>query len=470
VIQAGLYLRMSRDAEARGLGIGRQRKDGEALASRLGWPIVQEYSDNDLSASKYSHKPRPGYTQMLQDLQEGVINALVVYDQDRLVRQPRELEELLEVCDRARAWRIAAVSGEIDVRNSDDLFRARILAAVHAKESDNISRRVRRKQQELAERGRPHGGPRRYGYRRDFSAIEPNEATIIQELARRTLAGESLTSLCRELNARGIPTTAGGCWSPATLRRILIGPHLAGLRVYGERLYPAAWPAILSEDTHHALRTLLTDPQRKTNPMRPTRHLWSGFLVCGHCGMRMYAYYRRATSGPVKTLRCHRKLGGCGRLARGAEPIETFLEAALFEMVRQPAFTHFLTRRSLAPEERGAVLNQIRAVEALQQENLVAYAAPEPGARRRTKAEYELIAVRLDGQLDLLNKQLRALSTPELPDALTDGDLEQEWPALPFYARRRIVETLIARVTLFATGRGCRQFTTSSVRIDWTFD
>jgi site-specific DNA recombinase len=71
---------------------------------------------------------------------------------------PRELEELLEVCDRARAWYIAAVSGEIDVRNSDDLFRARILAAVHAKESDNISRRVRRKQQELAERGRPHGG------------------------------------------------------------------------------------------------------------------------------------------------------------------------------------------------------------------------------------------------------------------------------------------------------------------------
>jgi site-specific DNA recombinase len=273
MLQAGLYLRMSRDAEAWGLGIGRQRKDGEALASRLGWPIVQEYSDNDLSASKYSHKLRQGYAQMLQDLQEGAINAVVVYDQDRLVRQPKELEELLEVCDRAHAWHIAAVSGEIDVRNSDDLFRARILAAVHAKESDNISRRVRRKQQELAEQGRPHGGPRRYGYQFDFSAIEPDEAPVIQELADRTLAGESLASLCRELNTRGIPTAAGGRWSPATLRRILIGPHLAGLRVYREQLYPAAWPAILSEDTHHALRALLTDPQRKTNPMRPTRHL-----------------------------------------------------------------------------------------------------------------------------------------------------------------------------------------------------
>jgi site-specific DNA recombinase len=469
VIQAGLYLRMSRDAEARGLGIGRQRKDGEALATRLGWPIVQEYSDNDLSASRYSHKPRPGYAQMLQDLQEGTINAVLVYDQDRLVRQPKELEELLEVCDRARAWHIAAVSGEIDVRNSDDLFRARILAAVHAKESDNISRRVRRKQQELAEHGRPHGGPRRYGYRRDFSAIEADEGALIQELARRTLAGESLASLCRELNARGIPTTAGGRWSPATLRRILVGPHLAGLRVYGEQLYPAAWPAILSEDTHHALRVLLMDPQRKTNPMHPTRHLWSGFLVCGLCGMRMYAYYRQAKAGPVKTLRCHRRLGGCGRLARGAEPIETFLEAAVFEIVRAPAFARFLARRSLAPSERGELLAQMKVVEALQKENLLAYAAPEPGTRRRSKAEYELIASRLDTQVDLLNRKLRSLSGPELPDALNREDLEQEWPALPFYARRRIVETLVARVTLTAVGRGCRRFDPSSVQIDWTF-
>jgi hypothetical protein len=56
----------------------------------------------------------------------------------------------------------------------------------------------------------------------------------------------------------------------------------------------------------------------------------------------------------------------------------------------------------------------------------MAYAAPEPGARR-SKAEYELIAARLDGQLDLLNRKLRALSGPEVPDALTEGDLEQQW-------------------------------------------
>jgi hypothetical protein len=199
--------------------------------------------------------------------------------------------------------------------------------------------------------------------------------------------------------------------------------------------------------------------------MRPTRHLWSGFLVCGHCGTRMYVYYRPTKSGPVKTLRCNRKLGGCSRLVRGAEPIETFLEAAVFEIVRHPAFTQFLTRRNTVPAERGHLLEQARAVEALQQENLVAYAAPEAGERRRSKTEYELIAARLDRQLDLLNKKLRALSTPDLPEALTHGDLEKEWASLPFYARRRILETLIARVALLPVGRGCRRFHPSSVQM-----
>jgi hypothetical protein len=154
-------------------------------------------------------------------------------------------------------------------------------------------------------------------------------------------------------------------------------------------------------------------------------------LICGHCGTQMYAYYRQAKTRPVKTLRCHRKLGGCGRLARGTEPIETFLEAALFEMVRRPAFAQFLTRRSAIPDERGKLLEQIRAVEALQQESLVAYAAPEPGARRRTKAEYELIAARLDDQLNLLNKKIRAVSAPELPDTSPTMTSKTSGPSSP---------------------------------------
>lgn len=82
--------------------------------------------------------------------------------------------------------------------------------------------------------------------------------------------------------------------------------------------------------------------------------------------------------------------------------------------------------------------NRSRRSKPYSKENIVADAAPEPGTRRHTKAEYELIAGRLDRQLELLNKKVRALITPELPEALTHGDLEADWPAPPFYARRRI--------------------------------
>jgi hypothetical protein len=49
-----------------------------------------------------------------------------------------------------------------------------------------------------------------------------------------------------------------------------------------------------------------------------------------------------------------------GRLVRSAEPIETFLEAVLFAMVRNPAFARFLAQRSAVPEERRALLDQIK--------------------------------------------------------------------------------------------------------------
>ena len=41
---------------------------------------------------------------------------------------------------------------------------------------------------------------------------------------------------------------------------------------------------------------------------------------------------------------------------RGAEPIETFLEVAAFEMVRHPTFAQFLTRRGAVPDKRIALL------------------------------------------------------------------------------------------------------------------
>lgn len=53
---AVVYARISSDPSGRALGVGRQVEDCRRLADALGWPVVEEYVDNDLSA--YSGKRR----------------------------------------------------------------------------------------------------------------------------------------------------------------------------------------------------------------------------------------------------------------------------------------------------------------------------------------------------------------------------------------------------------------------------
>ncbi|WNV75920.1 recombinase family protein [Geodermatophilus sp. DSM 44513] len=53
---AAVYARISSDTEGRALGVARQVEDCRRLAEQLGWPVAQEYMDNDVSA--YSSKAR----------------------------------------------------------------------------------------------------------------------------------------------------------------------------------------------------------------------------------------------------------------------------------------------------------------------------------------------------------------------------------------------------------------------------
>src|SRR6266550_4970021 len=162
-VRAGIYARISSDREGEGLGVNRQLEDCRQLAELRGWRVAGTYVDDDVSA--YSGKPRVEYARMLDDLRTGTINGVLVYHLDRLHRQPKELEEFFEVCKGAGVDDLATVTGRIDLADPDGQFQARILGAVAKKESDDKSRRIRRKHEELAAHGKlSGGGSRPYGY------------------------------------------------------------------------------------------------------------------------------------------------------------------------------------------------------------------------------------------------------------------------------------------------------------------
>ena len=93
-MQAAIYLRQSEDRNGNMLAVDRQRQDCEKLCAQKGWTTT-EYMDNDTSAT--SGKSRPAYQAMLADIRVGAIDAVVAWDLDRLYRQPRELEDLIDV-------------------------------------------------------------------------------------------------------------------------------------------------------------------------------------------------------------------------------------------------------------------------------------------------------------------------------------------------------------------------------------
>jgi DNA invertase Pin-like site-specific DNA recombinase len=218
VVRAAIYARISSDRDGDHLGVRRQVEDCERLVERKGWEVAERYVDDDVSA--YKGRVRPAYRRMLDDVRGGFLDAVVVWDADRLHRRPKELEDFFGVCEEAGVTRLASVSGDIDLATHDGQFLARILGAVAKKESDDKSRRIKRKHEELAQAGKvAGGGTRPYGYEADRRTVRESEALVVRECARRLLSGEALRAICADLNERGVSTVTGAAaWKTEGVR------------------------------------------------------------------------------------------------------------------------------------------------------------------------------------------------------------------------------------------------------------
>ena len=183
---AAVYCRTSQDRGGERLGVQRQESLCCALAERKGWPVSEVYVDNDFGA--FTGKRRPEYERMLDDLRAGIRDAVVVVDQDRLTRHGRELEDFIELADRLDVA-LANVSGDVDFGTSDGRFRARIMGAVARQESEKKSERLKRQREQAALAGRPHPGPRAFGFDDGNVVPRSSEAALIQNAAADVLAG-----------------------------------------------------------------------------------------------------------------------------------------------------------------------------------------------------------------------------------------------------------------------------------------
>ncbi|MDP9233097.1 MAG: recombinase family protein [Actinomycetota bacterium] len=461
--RAAIYVRISSDPNGLRAGVGRQEEDCRALAQQRGWDVVKVYSDNDVSA--YSGKPRPAYRDLLEDIKNHVVDALVVWHLDRLHRAPKELETFFEVCDGAGLKAMACVSGDIDLSTDDGRFHARILGAVSRKESDDKSRRTSRKKLELAKAGRNGGGGTRpYGYMEDRVTINKPEARLIRQAARRVLAGESLHGICRDWTARGIPTVTGAFWSTTVLRRNLTSPRVAGLREHhGVIVADAQWKPIIDRGTHERLCNLLLDPRRTKKGSNARTYPLTGLVFCGLCDKRLVA---RPRADHARCYVCASGVNfhGCGKIRQLSEPFEDHVRDAVFVALDSPDLSRTIAAVTGDDLEQQELFDSLRADE----EALEQLARDHYADRIISRAEYLAARAAIERSTELTKSRLSGRGAVSVLSELPAGKaLEKAWAEGNLEWRRAVIGAVIEKVVLHPAVKGRNFFDPERVEIVW---
>jgi site-specific DNA recombinase len=159
-------------------------------------------------------------------------DALLCWHTDRLYRNMRDLERVIEIADANRIEIRTVQGGTLDLSTSAGRMVARILGSVARQESEHSSERRKRANAQRAAAGQWSTTRRPFGYTRTGDPVEP-EAKAIRTAVHDVLAGKSVRQVAREWNAAGLQTTGKATeWRSPMVRRVLLNPRCAALVVH----------------------------------------------------------------------------------------------------------------------------------------------------------------------------------------------------------------------------------------------
>lgn len=464
--RAAIYCRLSWAPDGSVEKVERQEEDCRALADRLGWTIssaqLQADSppgvlrDNSRSAWKRNRK-RPGWDALLAAIDEGAVDSVIVYHGDRLMRQPYDLETLIQLVDQ-RGLPIASPSGVRDLASADDRFILRIEVAQACRSSDDTSRRVKRGWAARARKGLAIGGGRRaFGFETDGMTLRPAEAEILSEAAGRRLAGQSQAGVVEWLNSVST-TSTGGPWSAKTLRNLLASPRVAGLIEHDGELFEAKFPAIIDVSDWHELRALYaSSAEANPYPGRTRKYLLSGVAVCSECKHTMRT---KPTGGRNRPASRIYHCPDCKKVGRNVDHLDAYVTGRVLRRLGEPAFLEEL--HSATSEGRDGLAAEIAALERRrdatrdQLANLADHPNLSPDLIARSLESFER-------KISELRNHQATTSRQRLLSGMAGIDRET-WERLPIDIRSSVVDALFHVVVMPTKQRG-PGFDSSAVRI-----
>lgn len=490
----GCYLRTSRDRHGDEKSIGLQLEDAEAKRIALRWaPFTEVYRENDTSAFKKKRTVRadgsvdwivvrPEFRRMLGDLLSGRIDGVVFYDTDRLARQPRDLEDLIDVIEYAERPAMGVV-GDLNLVSDADRHMARMLCIMALKSSQDTSRRVARNHLADAAAGELTGRTP-YAWNSD-GTLRPDRARVARRIYERFAEGVSITGIARELNSDKIPSPRGGKWAQPTVKAILTNPRYCGFVSYegkhrtenrgqrdgwgrvliGQDGLPVVgkWdpviPRKLWADTQLELdrRRMLSAEQgilRNLEGNNRRKYLFTGYLRCGVCKAPMSAK-RVAQRGHVIYYCPGRVRNACGKVSRRAQPVDQYLEQLVAEWVHGQT-TPDLSVGAAAPEELQHTRARISAIQARKRTLITAWATGNDSVSDLRPDDYYQTISAMNAELDTLERKAAELA--EATNVTPQRDYAAEWRNGGFEQRRALISEIFTAIYVMPSGKGRAPF------------
>ena len=341
---AGLYLRLSKDDDGRSesVSIGTQRDILTDYCNQNGFEICKIYIDDGYSGLNFE---RPGFKELLADVERGVINMVITKDLSRLGRDYIMTGYYSEIFFQSKGVRYIALADDVDTlkgHNEIAPFK-NILNDMYAQD---ISKKVKNAKHQRAKQGRYIGSDAPYGYLRDPNEskliIDPETAETVRLIFLLSQAGYGSVTIAKELKRRQIETPSyykyrkgktrysrfpavirnePYSWGAAAINNILANPVYTGVLVSLKTevvscktksrvkvpedqrvVIRDAHEAIISQELFDEVAALRSGISCTANTRR--FNLFRGKLFCDCCGHPMSISKKELLSGTVDMYLC----------------------------------------------------------------------------------------------------------------------------------------------------------------------
>ena len=185
-----LYERLSRDDELQGESnsISNQKKMLEDFARRNGLPNPTHFTDDGVSGTRFD---RPGFLAMMEEVEAGRVEAIVIKDMSRLGRDYLKVGQVMEIL-RQRGVRLIAINDGVDSLKGDDDFTPfrNIMNEFYARDT---SRKIRSVFKSKGMSGKHLTGTVIYGYlwdeKREHWLVDEEAAEVVRRIFSLTMEG-----------------------------------------------------------------------------------------------------------------------------------------------------------------------------------------------------------------------------------------------------------------------------------------